>query len=125
MIQLTAEELDAIRSRADALTDRPFTTYSGFDVYEASVVDIRALLAEVDRLRAAVVVSVDPEAFELHTGGDEQPHYRVYETEHDELTVVCVQDFDYPDYRSGFVTATRHATEASAERDLALYRARG
>lgn len=47
-------------------------------------------------------------------------HYRVYKSPYDDcLHVVCVQNFDYPDYdEDGFIDPTFYLNEAEAERKV-------
>lgn len=52
-------------------------------------------------------------------------HYRLWFSPRKQaLVVICVQDFDYPDYYrinpDGFVDYTAYATQADADRALAL-----
>lgn len=51
---------------------------------------------------------------------DPEVHYRLYDSPNQGPTVICVQDFDYPDYAADrFMTAEAYTTETEAEQALA------
>jgi hypothetical protein len=60
---------------------------------------------------------LDPD-FDPHRGNPDV-HYRLYDSDSYGLTVVCVQDFDYPDYdHRRFVSPEAYADERAAWRAL-------
>jgi hypothetical protein len=118
---LTANDLAAIRARAvDAANSA--TAHLEFLVHAPE--DVLALLDMIDTLRNGVEATVSGR-FEVYGGDYGEIHYRVYLSPGAVPAVICVQDFDYIYYEDErFLTETRHANQASAERDLALYLAR-
>jgi hypothetical protein len=118
---LTGDQLAAIRTRAENAAD---SSFAHLEFLAHAPADVLALLDMVERLRNGVAAAVEG-GFEEYGGDFNEVHYRVYLSERRGPTTICVQEFDYYSYEADrFLTETRHANEASAERDLALYLAR-
>lgn len=67
-----------------------------------------------------VTYGVDPETDRNRTNPD--VHYRLYHSANGGPTVICVQDFDYPDYEDErFMTGQAYSSEEDANLALGTY----